>query len=50
MNVFTLISGNSVLHIAAQNGRSDVIDDLLLKGADVNKVTITIAIATTITT
>jgi hypothetical protein len=27
------------LHVAAQNGRADVIDDLLLNGADVNKVT-----------
>jgi ankyrin repeat protein len=35
----TLPAGNSVLHIAAQNGRADVIDQLLLKGADVNKVT-----------
>ena len=31
------ISGNTVLHIAAQNGRAGVIADLLLKGAKVNK-------------
>ena len=28
--------GNSVLHIAAQNGRAGVIEDLILNGADVN--------------
>merc|ERR1712008_483345 len=28
--------GNSVLHIAAQNGRAGIIEDLLLNGADVN--------------
>ena len=33
------IVGNSVLHIASQNGRADVIDALLLEGADVNRVT-----------
>ena len=32
----TSFPGNSVLLIAAQNGRTDIIDDLLLKGADVN--------------
>ena len=36
---FYFETGNSVLHVAAQNGRADVIDDLLLNGADVNKVT-----------
>lgn len=30
------VHGNSVLHIAAQNGRAGVIEDLLLNGADVN--------------
>ena len=34
----TFVTGNSVLHIAAQNGRPEIIDELLLKGADVNKV------------
>ena len=29
--------GNSVLHIAAQNGRGGIIDELILNGADVNK-------------
>jgi len=29
--------GNSVLHIAAQNGRAGIIEDLILNGADVNK-------------
>jgi len=28
--------GNSVLHIAAQNGRAGIIEDLILNGADVN--------------
>ncbi len=28
--------GNTVLHIAAQNGRTGIVDDLLLAGADVN--------------
>ena len=28
--------GNTVLHIAAQNGRDGIIEDLILKGADVN--------------
>jgi ankyrin repeat protein len=32
--------GNSVLHIAAQNGRAGVIEDLILKGADVNYGTV----------
>ncbi len=46
-NIFLIISkyqlklfrfiGNTVLHIAAQNGRDEVIPDLLLNGADVNK-------------
>ncbi|TRY77962.1 hypothetical protein TCAL_08622 [Tigriopus californicus] len=31
------VHGNSVLHIAAQNGRTDIIDDLVLNDADVNK-------------
>ncbi len=31
-----LMIGNSVLHIASQNGRTDIIDDLLLNGAEVN--------------
>ena len=31
------VHGNSVLHIAAQNGRTDVIKDLLLKGAEVRE-------------
>jgi len=29
--------GNSVLHIAAQNGRGGIIDELIINGADVNK-------------
>jgi len=29
--------GNSVLHIAAQNGRTGIVEDLILGGADVNK-------------
>jgi len=29
--------GNSVLHIAAQNGRGAIVEDLILNGADVNK-------------
>jgi len=29
--------GNSVLHIAAQNGRAGIVEDLILGGADVNK-------------
>jgi len=29
--------GNSVLHIAAQNGRTGIVKDLILGGADVNK-------------
>ena len=29
--------GNSVLHIAAQNGRGGIIEELILNGADVNK-------------
>ena len=32
-----IVAGNSVLHIAAQNGRDQVVPDLLLKGADINK-------------
>ena len=32
-----LLLGNTVLHIAAQNGRADIIDDLLLAGANINK-------------
>ena len=31
-----IVLGNSLLLIAAQNGRADIIDDLLLGGADVN--------------
>ena len=32
--------GNSVLHIAAQNGRAGIIEDLILNGADVNYGTV----------
>ena len=31
-----VITGNSVLHIASQNGRTGIIDELILRGADVN--------------
>ncbi len=30
------VHGNSVLHIAAQNGRTGIVDELLLRGAEVN--------------
>ena len=33
---FFVITGNSVLHIASQNGRTGIIDELILRGADVN--------------
>jgi ankyrin repeat protein len=33
----TFFAGNSVLHIAAQNGRDGVIKSLILNGADVNQ-------------
>ena len=35
--IFAWILGNSVLHIAAQNGRTGIVKDLILGGADVNK-------------
>ena len=33
---FIFFVGNTVLHIAAQNGRDGIIEDLILNGADVN--------------
>ena len=37
--------GNSVLHIAAQNGRAGIIEDLILNGADVNYGTVQLSMS-----